>query len=139
MKKTTLFVISLLLLAGLTLAACGGAEISLTGTTWKLVSYGPGDNPTPIQPDTKATVTFGEEGKLSGNGGCNNFFGSYEVKGSKITFGAPGSTLMACIEPVMQQESAMLATLNGTVKFSLDGDTLTITSSDGKTVLVFTK
>jgi heat shock protein HslJ len=139
MKKTPLFLISLFILAGLTLAACASVDVSLAGTSWKLVSFGPKDSPTPALADAAATLTFDKDGKLNGNGGCNNFFGDYKVSGSQVTFGAVGATMMACVEPIMQQESAVVQVLAGTADAKIDGDTLTIVSSDGASVLVFKK
>ena len=43
------------------------------------------------------------------------------------------STMMACADPVMAQEAAVLSALQGAQTFSIDGDTLTITytNADG--------
>lgn len=51
--------------------------------------------------------------KVSGNTGCNNFFGTYTLKGDDhIAFGALGSTRMACIdEEVAKTERKMLSLL----------------------------
>jgi heat shock protein HslJ len=140
MKKLSLYFLMLFLLAGIMLSACsGGTPASLTGT-WKLVSYGAPANPTPAVADVDTSVIFGEDGTISGNVGCNNFGGDYKVDGDKITFGSISSTLMMCADPAIgDQESAVLNTLTETVTFVIDGDILTLTSADGRSVVVLAR
>ena len=132
MKKH--FLISLFILFGLILSACASAP-ALAGTTWKLVSYGPADNPTPAAPGVETSVTFDKDGKINGSVGCNSFSGDYKVAGGQVKFGAIATTLMACEDTVMQQESGVFAVLTGTVNFKIDGDTLTISTTDGASAL----
>jgi heat shock protein HslJ len=135
MKKK--LVISLLALA-LLLAACGGASSALTGVTWKLVSYGPPGAEQDAVADVPTSLVFGDDGQVSGSMGCNSFGGEYKVEGNQITFGPLVSTLMACDEPIMNQESAVLKIFTGTVDYQVDGTTLTITGADGS-VATFTQ
>jgi len=136
MKKPLLLWIALLVVIGLTLSACvGTASVSLAGT-WKLISHGSSTNPTPAEPNVEASLIFGSDGKLNGNMGCNGFGGDYKVDGSSITFGTIASTLMACADPVMRQESAAFNVLANTAAFKLEGNQLTITSFDGNSVMV---
>lgn len=116
------------------LSACTSKVDSLTGT-WKLVSYGPAESMTAAVPDADATLTFAEDGTVSGSGGCNSLSGEYTVEGSQITFSALTSTLMACDAVRMDQESAVLQVLSDTVAFEIENETLTIT--DGSMILVF--
>jgi heat shock protein HslJ len=118
------------------LAACGGSPSGLTGVTWHLVSYGATPDETDALPDVPTSLVFNDDGTVGGSAGCNQFGGDYETAGDQITFGPLTSTLMACEQPIMDQESAVLATLSGTVSYSIDGNTLRITGEDG-TVLVF--
>jgi heat shock protein HslJ len=46
------------------------------------------------------------------------------------------STMMACEEPIMSQESSALQVMIGTAPFEIVGDTLTIHSADGNSVLI---
>ncbi len=136
MKKPLLLWIALLVVIGAMLSACVGPEsVSLAGT-WKLISYGSSINPTPAEPNVEASLTFGTNGELNGNMGCNGFGGDYKVDGGSITFGPIASTLMACADPVMQQESAAFNVLANTAAFKLEGNLLTITSADGNSVMV---
>ncbi len=129
----------LLLLLVLVLAACAAKSsgpAALQGT-WTLVSYGSHEELTPAIADANGSLTFDDDGTLSGSGGCNSLGGEYEVSGNEITFGEITSTLMACEEPRMSQESFVTQVLTGTAQFEVTDATLTITNDDK--VLVFSK
>jgi len=122
------------LLAILTLAACtGGSSAEIQGQ-WKLVSYGSASNQTPAVSDVDTSLEF-KDGQLSGSVGCNHFGGEYKVAGDSITFGPVMATEMFC-EAVAEQEATTFATLQNTTKFVLDGNTLTITSTDGNSIML---
>lgn len=137
MKKylLTLFVISLAISA---CSAQGTDEpsVSLIGA-WKLTSYGPPSSPEPAVEDSEAGLTFNEDGTVGGNSGCNGFGGNYIVEGDQITFSEIVSTLIACEEPLMSQEEAVLKVLTDAATYKIEGDTLTLTSND--IVLVLTR
>ncbi len=135
MKKNLVF---LFLIAILLTACAGESTISLSDTTWRLVSYGLIDKPTPALPDVDGRIFFSADGEIGGNVGCNGFGGSVEVLGDKIVVGPLMSTMMYC-DAVMEQESAMMMFLAGTLNFELDGDTLTIFSEDGSSKLELTR
>lgn len=137
MKKTNLFLMTLFVLSILSLAACSGNPSASLAGTWKLISYGSPASPTPAVPDVDASVIFGSDGTLSGNVGCNSFNGSYKVDGETVTFGAIASTLMACADPIAQQEGMVFNVFVNTATFELDGNTLTVISADGNSVVVF--
>ena len=123
------------LLALFVLVACaGGTSASITGQ-WKLVSYGPVSSQTPAAPDVDTSIEFGSAGKLNGNVGCNSFGGDYKVSGDTISFGPIMSTMMACLNQSGDQEMGTLSVLKDSAKFVLDGNKLTITSADGKSVI----
>lgn len=83
----------------------------------------------------KPFVQFGSEGKLAGNAGCNNFFGSYEVAADgSIAIGPLGSTRMACPEPEMAQEMQFLDMLQGVKRFERDGRKLALMDDAGKII-----
>jgi heat shock protein HslJ len=133
MKK---FVFALLTL--LILAACGGGDSASVAGTWSLVSYGDSANQTPAAPDVETSIEF-KDGLVNGNVGCNGFGGNYEVEGDKITFSEVVSTLMFCEGPVGDQETSTLNVLAESATFVLDGDTLTLTSADGGSVIVLAR
>jgi len=140
MKHTPL-ILTILIVIGLSLSACapGGSRLSLADTSWSLVSYGSGSDQTPAMPNHETTLTFGSDGQVSGNLGCNSFGGSYEIKADQIIFGPLMATLMACLDNgVMEQESAAFNVLRDTVIAGLDSSTLTLTGPDGS-VLILTQ
>lgn len=95
-------------------ATAGDAESDLpskiTTPLWMLLGYGDALNPTVIETGTTVTVQFAKDGSLNGFGGCNNFFGSYELKDESIQIGPLGSTMMAC-DKGMNQESLVMNAL----------------------------
>lgn len=105
----------------------------LEGRTWVAEEIAVDGAMTPVVANTVVTATF-EDGSVSGIASCNNYFGGYEVDGDAITFGALGSTLMACEPTVMDQEQAYLAALAGADRFSVDGSTMTLYSGDAALV-----
>ncbi len=128
------------LIAVFILAACasGGASASITGT-WKLIAYGPASNPAPAAADVDTSIEFGSDGKLSGNVGCNGFGGDFKVDGDTITFSPIMSTLMFCDSPAGDQETTTFNVFTESATFVMDGDTLTITSADGGSVIVLAR
>jgi putative lipoprotein len=86
-------------------------------------------------PDAEAMLSFGADGTLTGNTGCNQIGGKYKVEGDQITFDSIVSTLIACPDLQMAQEKTMLQVLADTASFKIEGNTLTITNND--MVLVF--
>lgn len=115
------------------------SENDLTGVRWALTSYlnAAGETVEALA-DREVTAEFTADGRVAGQGGCNNYFAGYTVDGNNLTISQAGSTMMAC-EPaeVMQQEADFLAALQAAATFTRDGDTLQIANADGATVLVF--
>ena len=139
MKNSLLLCTTLFVIAGLTLAACAGSAPASVVGDWKLVSYGSPTNPTLAVSNVEAVVTFGSDGKLNGNVGCNSFSGDYKIDGSTIAFGPIISTMMACADPIMQQESAVLHVFANSATFKIDGNNLTVTSADGSSAVALSK
>jgi heat shock protein HslJ len=106
----------------------------LSGTKWILTEL---NGAAPIA-DHVPTLEFGADGQATGNGSCNQYFGSYTIDDDTLNFGQLGSTMMACEEPVMPQEISFLQTLGTAAIFTVAGDTLTITTAADAT-LVFTR
>jgi heat shock protein HslJ len=83
------------------------------------------------------TLQFGPDGKLNGQGGCNDFFGSYQVDSDgSLTLGPIGATRMFCQEG-MELENAYFQALESVSKFRTEQGKLYLSSADGKTTLVF--
>ncbi|KIA99581.1 hypothetical protein OA93_05370 [Flavobacterium sp. KMS] len=77
--------------------------------------------------------------KVSGNSGCNNFFGTYTLKGNdQIQFGNLGSTRMACLdEKTSKIEQKVLSLLdNKELRFDVAEQTLNFYLGD-KLIMMF--
>ncbi|MFG2333649.1 META domain-containing protein [Streptomyces sp. NPDC048604] len=83
-----------------------------------------------------AYVEFAENGRASGNSGCNHFGGEAAVEGDSLTFSLGETTEMACEEPSQSFEALLHKTFDGRFKAVLDGDTLTLTRQDGDTLVL---
>lgn len=145
-KFANLLIMSFILL--LALAACSpggsGSDVepevdsvaALEGSSWVLNEFGPEEGPTAVLPNTPVTLNFADGG-INGSAGCNSYFGEFTQSSSSLTFGAIGSTKMACPDPLMQQENEYLAALGAVNSFTLEGDQLTLEYEDGR--LIFTE
>ena len=85
-----------------------------------------------MYPDKKPTISFdSKENKVSGNNGCNQYFGSLKVEGNKINFkdAKMGMTMMACPG---QGENVYMKTLEKVDSYSIsqDGKTLNFIMGD---------
>jgi heat shock protein HslJ len=132
MKKSHLLLAVLFILAILT--SCSSVKPDISGD-WKLVSYGDAANPTSALPDIDTSIKF-DNGQMSGNVGCNGFGGTYKLSGDRIIFSGIMSTLMFC-EQTSAQEQGVLGVFSDSValRIELNGDSLTITSADGASVV----
>lgn len=111
----------------------------LTGT-WILVSYASGnDSMIPVPPEARITAVFGDDSRVSGNAGCNDYFGGYRIEGGLISVGQLASTEKYCLSPegVMEREQVYLSLLQATTRFNVDGDELILSYYDQKQLLVF--
>ncbi|MBV6401820.1 MAG: hypothetical protein CNIPEHKO_02123 [Anaerolineales bacterium] len=129
----------LLSVMAIALAACSSAKPASIVGEWTLESYGDPTNPTPAAPDVETSIIFGDDGQVNGNVGCNGFGGDYKTGDGTITFGALAATLMFCEGAAGEQETAVFGVFVETASYSLDGNTLTITSADGSSVVVLAK
>jgi heat shock protein HslJ len=101
----------------------------LVGAEWIIDTIG-GKAVTSKQPPT---ITFGEDGRVSGFGGCNRFSGGYTQDGARVSFQPVMMTLMACPQGnVNQLEGTLGSALNGDANYVIDGDgAMTLTGANG--------
>lgn len=125
----------IILLMILIMTACSSSSSSnLVDQSWLLTTV-LGEQPLP---GTIITLEFGEGGKVGGSSGCNRYSASYTFDGNQLSFGEQmATTMMACLEPVMQQEREYLQVLAGTKTFQLEDDVLTLFDGDGEEVASF--
>ena len=133
---TKIFLFTLILPMVLALSACSifGSSQGLTDNLWMLTELN-GNQPLP---DTTITAEFDEDGRVGGSSGCNNYNTTYSVSGEGITFGEQSAlTMMACPDPVMEQESDYLEALSTTATFEIADDALTLYDADANAVASF--
>ncbi len=109
--------------------------VSLTGGTWVMTGYNNGKGAVvSALPDTKVTAIFGADGRLSGSAGCNTYSAPYTVDGNKIKIGMAISTMMACEQPVMDQEALYLAAIQTAATYRIEGSKLELRDATGALV-----
>jgi len=75
------------------------------------------------------TITFYEQGTMVGNGGCNNYQGSYTLTGGsgpfgkEISFGPIVSTLMYCVD-TSEIETSYFQILSNVTAYGIDNTTI---------------
>jgi heat shock protein HslJ len=79
---------------------------------------------------------FNPEGRISGNGGCNQFFGAHSISGT-IKIGPLVSTRKGC--PGLHAETAFFATLEAAKSFAQEGDNLVLFDAAGAKLAQFVR
>jgi len=110
-----------------------GNSPHLKEETWVLTTY---NDQQPIS-EHQPSLQFEVE-QVSGNTGCNQYGGSYQINGDEISVDGIESTEMACMAPegLMEQEKTYLELLSSATRFSLVDGVLTIYAGTNP-VLVF--
>ncbi|GAB4578046.1 MAG: META domain-containing protein [Anaerolineales bacterium] len=142
-KKLSQLFFPLLIVFSL-LTACVPAQpaapvLSLDGTQWDLVGFVTPDAMTPPVENTQITLDFADR-QVGGTAGCNGYGASYTLNGNQLSFSTEGfvSTMMFCDGAgIMEQENQFLTWLPKAETVELNGDELTIHTSEGD--LVFKK
>lgn len=98
---------------------------------WRIVKIGE-DAPAA---DANATLGFDSDGAFFGRL-CNSFRGSYTVDGATISFGPAAATLMACPDPLAQQERQLFSAFESAATFQLGEDgKLALLDNEGRVVV----
>jgi heat shock protein HslJ len=112
----------------------------LTGVTWYLLSYvdSKGEIFAPVS-GTTVTVQFDSGGNVTGNAGCNSYFGTYTTSGiSGIAIGPLGSTKMNCAgDAVMNQENLYVQLLQKMTLYYTSPDELLLSDGSGSAILTY--
>ena len=106
--------------------------VPLAGAEWRVVDIAR----TPVVENSSVTLTFGADGRVSGNSTCNSFSGPYEASGDSLHIGPTMGTLRACVETsLMEQETRFLAVLGEVRAYTITPDTsLVLRTADGRTI-----
>jgi heat shock protein HslJ len=131
-EKKMPFLASAPLFAMALLAGTIGMTTNLTGNGWR-----PSHVATFTLPDdTHMFVEFKPDGRISGNGGCNAFFGPYTVSGNTTKIGRLLSTWKGC-PGLIQAEVKFLAMLESAATFEVQDDKLVLFDAAGSELAEF--
>jgi heat shock protein HslJ len=129
-----------ILASALTIAGCatspgnpgsGFTTPELAGTRWVITSI---DGRAPAGP--ALTADFSNDGRVSGDSGCNSYSGPFIQNGRSVQFGELQSTRRACVDEGRQrQETRVLNILQGATTLQLNRSRLTVRGKDGSVVL----
>lgn len=99
----------------------------LVGKRWVLRAIEEGSVST-----DKLYIEFdGEQNRVSGDSGCNRFFGGVQITGTALKISKLGSTKRACLaEAANRLEAQFLRTLEKVTRFSMAGNELRLFSGD---------
>jgi heat shock protein HslJ len=106
----------------------------LSGTRWvaTAINNGRGGVVSALE-GAEVFAVFGDDGRVSGSGGCNQFTGPYTVEGDALAIGPLAATLRACLAPegVGEQEAACFAALGRVATWSVREGRLRLRAADG--------
>lgn len=112
----------------------------LAGTQWSLASITAVGTETSMPATPEVTLSFGENGQVTGSGGCNSFGAQYTIDGNTITFSQIISTKMACTDTsIMNLEQRFFQALQLSGTFEQTDEGLTISFDNGAGSLNFAR
>jgi heat shock protein HslJ/membrane-bound inhibitor of C-type lysozyme len=102
---------------GRDLAGCGGDPVTLlAGPEWHIAEIAGA----PLPENAEATLRFSPGGGLFGKAACNRFMGRHTLSGEGLRLETGGMTMMACPDPLMAAERAILDALARVDRFDVD-------------------
>ena len=122
----------LLMTISTTLTACNSSSTlpppeRLPGS-WMISSIQ--DNP--VIANSKATLVFTEENKLSGSASCNNISSSYSSQNNTLKIAPIATTRKMCAPALMKQEASLLQSLSKVKRFQLNDGELSMFDQQGR-------
>lgn len=112
------------------------ADASLAGTEWLLQFLRGVD----VSPEIGSSLSFDDDGNVSGNGGCNRFRGGVTIEGQTMKFGDLASTMMACVEgEKTRQEAGYHAAMAETAGFRIEQGDLSLLNGQDEVVARLTR
>ena len=115
-----------MMLAAAPMAHAGDPVMSLAGSEWGFASE---------QGEHQRFVQFGQEGLLSGHGGCNHFGGGYTQKDAGLTIEGLIATRIACAPDIMTAEDALFRALEASHHIEATHTALKIFGADNAVLL----
>jgi|GEM_PF-660460 len=106
----------------------------LIGGAWQVEDLNRGG----IIDNTVLTLTFAEDGRVSGSTGCNSLAGTYTPSGATLSFSPLAMTRRACLAPALNnQETKFAAALQGDMAWRITADgALELTREGGHRILL---
>jgi len=109
-------------------------------STWRTITFGTAGGQT-WTPGTLTTITlrFNPDGTISGNAGCNDYTGKFQVNGAdSLVIGITGMTKMYCgIGGVMELEDAYTTMVREMRHFSITDNKLMLSDTTGDMRMLF--
>ncbi len=127
-------------LLALSTSGCGSGinlDEPIEGPNWRLVQLGDEPIAPSSEPQRDAQIQFDvSSGRVTGSGGCNRIFGSFQRSGNTLSIGQLGATRMACTDPVRSvNETSFFAALQSTARYRLQGPSrLILLDASGRAV-----
>lgn len=88
-----------------------------------------------VPAEPPVTATFESDGSLTGSGGCNDYSATWTSDGSSLTVSDLQATRKACSDAIDAQERRYFELLGEAASWTLVGTAVTVTSSDGATLV----
>lgn len=111
---------------------------AIEGVTWLLTSQLVDGQLTSLASVGDVVVSLRlEDGRAGGNAGCNNYFATYTLQDTALTFGPVGATQMFCEGAPGEVESSYLSNLASVSSWSSDGTTLSLADATGTVILEY--
>jgi heat shock protein HslJ/uncharacterized lipoprotein YbaY len=116
---------------GRTYRGCAGEPADLlVGPEWVVEDIAGG-----MIDRSRATLSFGADGRLGGRASCNSFTATYKIGGEGLAIGKAAATRMACAPALMQQEARFLDILEQASRFEIsDSGALLLIAPDGRRI-----
>jgi heat shock protein HslJ len=118
--------------------AAGGLDL-VCGPTWKLSAVEVLAPPAVEPPGVPApTLVVAKDGKVSGQSGCNRYFGQAQLDDRQgFACGPLNTTRKLCEPAVMKAEGVFLERMQAVVRYTATATELRLMDQDGARVLVF--
>jgi heat shock protein HslJ len=111
-------------------------DATLDGTAWVLDSLIDGEVAMSILTTTTPSLTLDTgEGSIQGTTGCNTFGGTVMIDSSGFTVTDMNWTEIGCEPDIMRQETLILDVLQNAERYQIEGDRLTISSTQGRSLI----
>ncbi len=98
---------------------------------WQVVEIGG----RPVVPNSRVTLAFDKEGRLSGNTACNGFGTQYTLNGERIRIPRPVMTLRGCAPALMDQEGRLITLLEQASSYRIDRSGTLVLRTDSNQTL----